>query len=123
MNKITIVGRMGEDPQVRQVKDSRVTTFSFAETSSRKDADGKPVTNWFRCTVWGKLGENAAKYLHKGDGATLVGDLLIRTYKDKAGADRTSVDVTVTDFAFGEKNRGVQPTVNTAPAGDDDLPF
>lgn len=123
MNKITIVGRLGQDPQVRQVKDNRVTTFSFAETSSRKDQNGTPITNWYNCTVWGKLGENCAKYLHQGDSATLVGDLLLRHYKDKQNVDRMSVDVTVSDLAFGQKKTDAPLAVTAAKGDDDDMPF
>ena len=123
MNKITIVGRLGQDPQVRQVKDNRVTTFSFAETSTRKDQDGNYITNWYNCTAWGKLGENCAKWLHQGDGATIVGDLLLRKYKDKQNIERMSVDVTVSDLAFGQKKNDTPIPTTPANGNDDDLPF
>ena len=121
MNKITICGRLGDDPQMRQVGDTNVVSFSVAETSSRKGADGKPITNWFRCSAWRGLGETCAKYLHKGDGITIVGDLVQRSYKDKNGVDRQSLEVTVTDMAFGSRRTDEAPA--TKPSGDDDLPF
>ena len=123
MNKIVICGRLGEDPQMRQAKDATVTTFTVAETSSRKGADGQPVTNWFRCSAWRGLGETCAKYLHKGDGVTIIGDLVQRTYKDKSGAERTSIEVTVSDMAFGQKKSAEPVPANRAPSGDDELPF
>lgn len=124
MNKIVICGRLGEDPQMRQAKDANVTTFTVAETSIRKGADGKPVTNWFRCSAWRGLGETCAKYLHKGDGVTIIGDLVQRSYKDKSGADRTSLEVTVSDMAFGQRKSDEPiPSTPQPHGGDDELPF
>ena len=125
MNSITIYGRLGGDPQIRQVKDANVTTFTIADTSRRKGADGQQITNWFTCSAWRQVGETIAKYCHKGDSLMIVGDLVMRPYKDKNGQDRTSIEVTVSDMAFGEKNRHVQPDVTPAAPqqGDDELPF
>lgn len=124
MNSIAISGRLGADPEIRQVGDSRVTTFRLAETTSRKGQDGSYITNWYRCDAWGKTGETCAKYLHKGDPVTVTGELMIRNYKDKSGQDRTSVEVKIDRFAFGGKSQATaQQTVPAPQESDDDLPF
>ena len=134
MNKIVVVGRLGEDPQMRQAGGANVCTFSVAENSIRKDANGEKITNWFRCSVWREKGEICAKYLHKGDAITVIGDIVPRTFTTKTGETRVSLELTVSDFEFGGRsnagNAQTEPRSANAPASkpmpadeDDDLPF
>ena len=99
-NKIITIGRLSGDPEVRDVNGRNCVNFGFASDTRQKAADGSKQTNWYSVTAWGALGENMAKYLHKGDMIQLIGDLLIRTYKDKNGVDRTAVQITATDCEF-----------------------
>ena len=68
--KITIVGNLGGDPEMRYMPDgTAVTSFSVATSNGWTDkATGQPVkeTTWFRVSVWGRQGETANQYLSRG---------------------------------------------------------
>lgn len=130
MNSITVIGRLGEDPQQRTAGNSTVTTFSVAETQYH---NGEESTIWYRANVWGKLGENCSKYLHKGDRVTMVGSLSQREFTTRNGEARTSLEVVVNAIDYPPRQQAVQPKAkggyNRAPqaapmpADDDELPF
>lgn len=110
MNKIYIIGRLTADPTVRDANGTSVCSFSVASNTRRKDEDGNPVPIFYRVDVWRGLGDNCAKYLHKGDRVSVVGNLSMREYTDTKGQTRVSLDVTADDIEFLTER-------NTAPAG------
>ena len=82
------------------------TNFSLASDTRNKDAEGNPVTNFYRVSAWRGLGDTCAKFLHKGDRIAIMGDLLFRIYKDKNGQERAAMQVTLTDVEFlNDKSR------------------
>ena len=69
-HRITIVGNLGKDPEMKYTTDGKaVTTFSVA-ASNRKDE-----TTWFRVSVWDKQAETCNQYLHKGSKVLVEGAL------------------------------------------------
>ncbi|MEZ2346456.1 single-stranded DNA-binding protein [Terriglobus sp. RCC_193] len=82
-NKVTLIGFLGNDAEVRTNGDRSLTTLSLATKSSYKK-DGKYIehTEWHRCVVFGKLGEFAAK-LTKGAHIQVEGALRSRKYESK----------------------------------------
>ena len=100
--KVIIVGRLGGDPESRQTPNGAVNVqFSIAADGRRK---GENVT-WFRCTAWepiaGRLQNVIDRgYVAKGSLLYVEGQLESRVYTDRNGQERTSTDVTVTDFQF-----------------------
>jgi single-strand DNA-binding protein len=82
-NKVTLIGFLGNDAEVRTNNDRSLTTLSLATKSSYKK-DGKYIehTEWHRCVVFGKLGEFAAK-LEKGAHIQVEGELRSRKYESK----------------------------------------
>src|SRR6185437_9901721 len=90
-NKVTLIGFLGSDAEVRTNNDRSLTTLSLATKSSYKK-DGKYIehTEWHRCVVFGKLGEFAAK-LTKGAHVQVEGELRSRKYE----STKTSTEVTI----------------------------
>jgi single-strand DNA-binding protein len=89
-NKVTLIGFLGNDAEVRTNNDRSLTTLSLATKSSYKK-DGKYIehTEWHRCVVFGKLGEFAAK-LQKGAHIQVEGELRSRKYDStKTGSEVT----------------------------------
>jgi single-strand DNA-binding protein len=84
LNRITLIGFLGSDAEVRVANNSTLTVLSLATKSSYKDKTGEYVshTEWHRAIVWGKLAEYA-KTLTKGSHLQIEGELRSREYQDK----------------------------------------
>ena len=102
-NKITIVGYLGRDPQLRYTpQGTAVCNFSVATTEKRKNARGEQEehTIWFRVAAWGRQAELAAEYLAKGRQVYVEGRLRLEEYTDREGNPRTSAEVNASDIHF-----------------------
>ena len=98
-NKITIVGYLGRDPEIRYIPSGEaVCTFSLA--TSEKKKDGTDETTWFRITTWRRQAEIANQYLSKGKQVYIEGRLKTQEYTDRDGVKRTTLEVTATDMHF-----------------------
>src|SRR4028119_788713 len=142
-NKITVVGNLGRDPELRYTpQGNAVCNFSVATNEKRRDKSGESqdVTTWFRITLWGKQAENASKYLTKGSSVYIEGRLRVEEWSDRDGKNRYTLDVHATDMQFiggrsDEMSGGGQShdndfTDDISPTGshtstptDDDIPF
>src|SRR5262249_564915 len=143
-NKITIVGYLGRDPELRYTPQGvAVCNFSVATTEKRKDQrTGEPqeVTTWFRVTLWRRQAEVANQYLSKGKQVYIEGRLRQEEYTDRDGVKRTSLTVDATDIQFlGAKaeepaesysSQAAQvqrssetPEDDIEPPNDNDIPF
>ena len=135
MNRLTIIGNLTGDPEVRQVstRDGSVNVcdFSVAVNDRRKkDANGQPEATFFRCTAWRGLAEVVGKFASKGTKVAVTGPVSCRTYQCNDGQTRASLEVTVDDFEFvggGQRNNpaGQQADVpqNSAPIPQNDTPI
>ena len=140
-NRITIVGYLGRDPELRYTPDGTpVCDFSVATTERKKDKSGEmqDVTTWFRVTVWRRQAELAGQYLAKGKQVYVEGRLVQKEYQDRDGNNRVSLEVTASDIQFlgsrGDEGSSVrdessarprpqQAQASAAPVTEDDIPF
>ncbi|MDJ1468765.1 single-stranded DNA-binding protein [Cytophagaceae bacterium DM2B3-1] len=154
-NKITLIGNVGRDPEIRQLSpDRKVVNFSIAVNDAYTDRNGvrHEKTEWFRIEFWNQKADVVEKYVRKGTQIFVEGKLSVRTYQDKDGKDRYSLDVLGTDFTLlGSREGGdqggsgyssggnssgsgntytpqattkeIDPPLPPAGDGDDDLPF
>jgi single-strand DNA-binding protein len=102
-NKITIVGYLGRDPELKYTTSGdAVCNFSVATSERGKDAEGNPVENstWFKITLWRRQAEVADQYLRKGSQVYIEGKLRLQTYTDREGNTRASLEVTGSDLQF-----------------------
>ena len=114
LNSIVIQGRIVHTPELRQTQGgTSVLGMSVAVQRSRKDQDGNYPTDFFECTFWGKLAENAAKFFHKGDQIIVRGRMESRKYEDKNGNKRELH----LDLCAGDRNRhaDTQATARQGP--------
>lgn len=100
VNKVILVGTLGNDPDVRYgANDKVVTRLSIATSESWKDKNtGEKVSNteWHRVTIFGRLAEIAGQYLKKGSRVYVEGKLKTSKYQDKnTGEDKYSTDIIV----------------------------
>ena len=101
LNKIMLIGNLGRDPELQVTPDGTpVTKFSLAVSRSYKSRSGeqRDETEWFNIIAWRQLAETCEKYLHKGSKVYVEGRLSQRKYTDREGAQRTSIDVTITEM-------------------------
>jgi single-strand DNA-binding protein len=112
-NKITIVGYLGRDPELKYTQQgTAVCSISVATTERRKNAAGEyeDHTTWFRITLWNRHAELANEYLAKGRQVYIEGRLRQEEYTDREGNIRTSIEVTATEMQFlRRRDDSVQP--------------
>ncbi len=117
-NKITIVGYLGRDPELRYTpQGTAVCKMSVATSERRRGANGEEAeehTTWFRVTVWGRQAELANEYLGKGRQVYVEGRLRLEEYADREGNPRISPEVTATDIQFlGSRNEFASPQISS----------
>lgn len=101
MNSITLIGRLGKDPESRQTKnDKKVTEFSLAVQQGFGE---KAETVWYSVEGWNGLGERMiAARLKKGSKIVVVGQLAVKHYEKKSGDKAVELVVTANDFDFAD---------------------
>ncbi len=102
-NKITIVGYLGRDPELRYTpQGTALCKMSIATTERRKNVTGETEehTTWFRVTAWGRQAELANEYLTKGRQVYVEGRLRLEEYTDREGQKRFSAEVSATEIQF-----------------------
>ncbi len=101
---VVLIGHLGRDVDTKCLPDGTlVANFSIATSRKRKDGE---VTTWWRCVLFGKRGEALAQYLHKGDPVLIQGEPYLRTYTDKEGSERQSLECDVKEWAFVSSKGG-----------------
>ncbi|WP_447940330.1 single-stranded DNA-binding protein [Pseudoxanthomonas mexicana] len=96
INKVILVGNLGNDPETRYTQGGMaITRISLATTSVRKDKDGNQQerTEWHRVVFFGKLGEIAGEYLRKGSSVYVEGSLRYDKYTGQDGQEKYSTDI------------------------------
>jgi len=102
INKVILVGNLGQDPEVRYTPGgAAITNISIATSENWKDKNTGQMqekTEWHRVVFFGKLAEIAGEYLHKGSQVYVEGKLQTRKWQDKSGQDRYTTEVVVDSF-------------------------
>lgn len=127
VNKVTLLGTLGRDPEVKQAGGSSVCAFSLATNERWTDKQGQRQerTEWHRVVVWGKLADLCGEYLGKGDKAYIEGRIESRKYQDKQGQERTVVEIVAHTVQFLSDKRKAAPLVahGEIPDLDAEVPF
>jgi single-strand DNA-binding protein len=96
-NQIVIIGRLGQDPEIRQVNGTALCEISLAVNRPTKGPDGNYVTDWIRCQFWDKRAETLSTYVKKGQMISVTGSLRIDTW-EKDGQKQSRAYVHVEGF-------------------------
>jgi len=118
VNKVILVGKLGQDPEIRYNQNGgAIANISLATSEAWKDkntGEKKEKTEWHRVVVFGKVAEVCGEYLRKGSEIYIEGKLQTRKWQDQStGQDRYATEVVV-DFSgqvqmLGGKSQGQQP--------------
>lgn len=99
VNKVIIIGRLGQDPEVRYAPSgSAFANLSVATSEQWRDkqtGEQKELTEWHRVVISGKLAEVAGEYLRKGSEVYLEGKLRTRKWTDQNGTDKYTTEIQV----------------------------
>jgi len=151
VNKVILVGNLGQDPEVRYTANgAAVANISIATSeqwTDKQSGQKQERTEWHRVVLFGRLGEIAGEYLKKGSQVYLEGKLQTRKWQDQNGQDRYTTEIVANemqmlggrggsggaaDFNQGSSAPAPQsaPAQGSAPAPannfndfDDDIPF
>ncbi|HBN6996549.1 TPA: single-stranded DNA-binding protein, partial [Vibrio cholerae] len=102
VNKVILIGNLGQDPEVRYMPSGgAVANITIATSETWRDkatGEQKEKTEWHRVTLYGKLAEVAGEYLRKGSQVYIEGQLQTRKWQDQSGQDRYSTEVVVQGY-------------------------
>lgn len=101
INKVTLLGNLGKDPEVKELENGKMVKFSMATSESYKDREGnkQTKTEWHNIVVWGKLAEIAEKYLKKGSKLYLEGKITTRSWEDE-GQTKYMTEIVAREFTM-----------------------
>lgn len=137
-NKITVIGNVGRDPEMRYTPSgAALTEFSIATNRRYTTAAGerREETDWFNVTAFGRLGERVSQYVSKGSKLYVEGRFHSRSWEGRDGVSRTSNEITANEVVFldrpGETGGAPEGRTEYSGAGGgagggvdaDDLPF
>ncbi|HMT29557.1 MAG TPA: single-stranded DNA-binding protein [Bacteroidia bacterium] len=99
-NKVTLIGNLGMDPEVKDTEGGhKLAKMSLATNETFKNKGEKVTeTMWHNLIAWGKMAEFMGKYLQKGSEVVIEGKLINRNYTDKSGVKKYITEVQVNDF-------------------------
>ena len=146
LNKAMIIGRLGQDPDVRYTQsNTAVANMSIATSERYKDKSGewKEKTEWHRVVAWGRTAEICQEYLKKGSQVYIEGPIQTRQWEDKEGQTRYTTEIKALQMTMldskgsgggnngpsAPQNQGSKPVSSSVDLNenmddiDDDLPF
>jgi single-strand DNA-binding protein len=103
INKVTLVGHVGEDPKINQINDDvKVARFPLATNEFYVDKEGNEVqkTQWHTIVVWNKVAGIIEEYVKKGDPLYVEGKIQNSTWEDNEGKKRFTTEINCDNFLF-----------------------
>jgi len=117
MNRVTLLGNVGKDPEVKEFNDTKVAKFSLATSESyKKDGEKITDTTWHNLVFWGKQCDVLKSYVHKGDQLLVEGKISIRQYKDKQEVTHWTTEIICDRFELLSK----KPEAKEPPVAKDE---
>jgi single-strand DNA-binding protein len=114
VNKVILVGNLGNDPESRYLPSGgAVTNITIATSETWKDKQtGQPQerTEWHRVVFFNRLAEIAGEYLRKGSKAYIEGSLRTRKWQDKSGLDRYTTEIVANEMQMLDSRGAGQGT-------------
>ena len=120
MNKVIEIGRLVKDPDIRYSQGANTTCVArYTLAVDRKfKQEGQPTADFINCIAFGKLGEFAEKYLHKGVKIAVTGRIQTGSYKNKDGNTVYTTDVVVEEQEFCESKSQSNSQTQTTQSND-----
>lgn len=124
MNRVTLIGNLGQDPEIRTTNNGKqMVNLSLATGESWKDkssGERKNVTEWHRVVVWNEhLVKTAIDYCKKGDTVYVEGQLKTRKWQDQSGNDKYTTEIVLQGFNCTLKTFPPKKGSSGGGSGDD----
>ena len=105
LNKVMLIGRLGQDPEVKDAGNTPVANFSIATNENWTDKSGEKQerTEWHNIVAWDKLADLAGNYLHKGSNIYCEGKLQTRSWESQEGEKKYRTEVVINQLQFLDK--------------------
>lgn len=133
MNKVSLIGRLTKDVEVRYTQSNNIPVGSFTLAVNRRFAkEGEQQADFINIVAWNKTAEFCSKYFKKGQQIGLIGRIQTRTYDDNNGQKRYVTEVVAEEVYFAGDNRAAGPreehgdaweNPNASTLDDNELPF
>ncbi len=119
MNKVTLIGRLARDPEVRYSNGEQpmaIARYTLAVDRRMRRDGGEQTADFISCVAFGKQGEFAEKYLHKGMKIAINGRIQTGSYKNRDGQTVYTTDVVIEDHEFVESRNSSAGNANSSSA-------
>ena len=105
LNKVLLIGRLGQDPEIKDAGGTSVANFSIATNENWTDKSGEKQerTEWHNIVAWDKLADLAVNYLHKGSNIYCEGKLQTRSWESQEGEKKYRTEVIINQLQFLDK--------------------
>jgi len=118
LNKVLLIGRLGNDPEIRTTQDGRsVVSFSLATSDTWRDKntnERKERTEWHRVVIFNEgLSKVVEQYVKKGSRVYLEGQLQTRKWQDQSGQERYTTEIVLQNYSG---NLTILDSLNDGPA-------
>jgi len=125
INKVTLIGHLGKDPEVRNLENgASIARFSVATNESYKDKTGEwqTITEWHNVVAWRNLAERVERDLKKGSLVYVEGKLTTRKWQDKEGNDRYTTEVVALSVKPLDRRESSSGEQGAFPSSSDEFP-
>jgi single-strand DNA-binding protein len=119
LNKVMLIGRLGQDPEVRYTQsNTAVATLNLATNERYRDSNGEyqDRTEWHRVVAWGRTAEVCQQYLTKGSLIYVEGPLQTREWEDNQGQKRYTTEVKALQMTMLDSRGGNGGGMGSAPS-------
>ena len=132
LNKVTLIGNLGRDPEIRLAPDgTKIAQISVATGESWRDkitGERKDRTEWHKVVVFNdRLSEMCEKYIKKGSKVYVEGQIQTRKWTDNSGQDRFATEIVISRFKgeiiFLDPRESIQDISSNDMVIDDEIPF
>lgn len=124
VNKVILLGRVGQNPEIKDVQGKPLATFSLATSERWSDKTGqvRENTEWHNIEAWHTLADLISNYVKKGDQIYIEGKIKTDSW-EQDGIKRYKTKITAIALTFISSNSKVQKEQNTTESAEDNLPF
>ncbi len=131
VNKVIIIGRLGQDPEIRSFDNGGMIANVSIATSGRwtdkQTGEQREHTEWHKVVFNDRLAQIVAQYLKKGSSVYIEGSLRTRKWTDNNGVERYSTEIRAMSMQMlssrNDGSQSQQSPQHAPPQGDDEMPF